>query len=98
MAAAASSGRSLLRPVRAVPKTLLMATDRNDDATYGRSLTYWPSENPLPLGPLPSLRTRPTGSTSNQERGRAPIVAGVRIHDVHLTEGQVGAVHPVRVL
>ena len=32
IALSASSGRSLLRPVNAVPNTLLMATERNDGA------------------------------------------------------------------
>ena len=44
----------------AVRRARFSATDRNDEAAYGRSLTYWsssPSACPLP-------RTSPTGSMS----------------------------------
>jgi hypothetical protein len=63
--AAASSGRSLLRPAIAVPKTSVIATLRNELATYGRSFTYWSSAPPSPEGPR-RPRTRPTGSTSSK--------------------------------
>jgi len=40
IARSASSCRLGLRPPIAEPSTRAMATDRNDDATYGRSFTY----------------------------------------------------------
>jgi hypothetical protein len=52
---------AILRPFIAVPNWSAMATDRNDDATYGRSLTYGSSEGP---GRRP--RTKPTGSMSSR--------------------------------
>ena len=60
----ASSGRSLLRPVIAVPNILLSATARNDDAAYGRSFTYCESAKPFPRGFPRRPRTSSTGSIS----------------------------------
>ena len=61
-----SSGRSLLLPLSALPKTSAMATLRNDEATYGRSFTYCCSVPPSPAGPR-RCRTNPTGSTSSNK-------------------------------
>src|SRR5690606_10036522 len=73
-----SSGRSLLRPFMAVENSLLIATLRKLEATYGRSLTYWSSVHepqldaprPPPPCPPPLPRTRPTGSTSSSTAAR----------------------------
>jgi hypothetical protein len=46
-------------PTIAVLKTRAIATLRNDEATYGRSLTYWSRR-----GKRTPRRIRPTGSTS----------------------------------
>jgi hypothetical protein len=54
----------LLRPVIAVPNILLMATDMNDEAAYGRSFTYCASEVAAPPDPRPRSRTSRTGSMS----------------------------------
>jgi hypothetical protein len=45
-------------------KTLASATASRLEAAYGRSLTYWPSSNPSPDGPL-RLLTSSIGSTSS---------------------------------
>ena len=71
IADAASSGRASQRPVSAVPKTSFSAIASMLDAAYGRSLTYCPSANPSPDGPL-RPRTRPTGIDLEQQRRRAP--------------------------
>ncbi len=57
----ASSSWPLHVPAIALLNTVTIATDRNDDATYGRSLTYSASANPPDR---PPRRTRPTGSIS----------------------------------
>lgn len=62
IAVAASSGRSRHVPAIALLKTVISATERNEEATYGRSLTYSASANrPAPR----PRRTSPTGSMSS---------------------------------
>ncbi|GAA4340649.1 hypothetical protein GCM10023178_53920 [Actinomadura luteofluorescens] len=45
--------------------TFAMADARSEDAAYGRSFTYWPSEKSGV--PLPRVRTSWTGSTSSSK-------------------------------
>jgi hypothetical protein len=62
-------------PFIAVLKTVLSATERDDDATYGRSLTYSASANePRPR----PRRISPTGSTSSSSAAvhRASVDSG----------------------
>ena len=56
----ARSGRASQRPDIAVPNTRPSATLMNDEAAYGRSLTYWSMR-----GKRIPRRTSPTGSTSS---------------------------------
>ena len=65
----------LARPASALPKTGASATLRNDEATYGRSLTYCASGN----APVPRpRRTSPTGSTSSSSAAvqRSSLASG----------------------
>src|SRR6185503_3536705 len=59
---AARSGCRSHRPPSAELNQRDSTTESSDDATYGRSLTYWSSAPPLP----PRPRTIPTGSTSSK--------------------------------
>ena len=65
---AASSGFRSHRPASAELNQRESTTERSDDATYGRSLTYWSSAPPLP----PRPRTMPTGSTSSSTAAVQP--------------------------
>ena len=67
----ASSGRASQRPGQRRAEHLRdSATLRNDEATYGRSLTYWSSASPSPAA---AAADQPDRVDLEQQRGRAAL-------------------------
>jgi hypothetical protein len=73
--------RPLLVPANALLRTRAMATLKNDDATYGRSLMYCSRAPPSLAGPR-RVRTSPTGSTSSSSAAvqRSEVASGRKQH------------------
>ena len=74
-------------PRSAEPNTCAMATLRNEDAAYGRSLTYWPRK--------PSAGRRAADQADRvhveQQRGRAAVGVGLGVEDVGRAEPRSNA-------
>ncbi len=82
--AAASSGLSLLRPPNALPNTREIATLRNEEATYGRSFTYWSRVPPCPRSS--AITDQPDRIDVEQKRRRTTLRSRFRIEHVRLSK------------
>ena len=90
----ASSGFRSHRPPSAELNHRASTTESSEDATYGRSLTYWSSAPPLP----PRPRTIPTGSTSSRTAAVQTVLGRLRVEDRRVAERELPRVHVLRML
>ncbi len=84
-----------VRTDSAVPNRLLIATERNEDAAWGRSLTH--CEKPFALRAL-AVTHQPDRAHLDQNRGRTPTTCRLRLDDARPAKGRFAGMNPVRVL